>query len=63
MNHKLLMESWRKFLKEEESDNRFPEEPHDPMSGEKMLFDPELAKKNKEMLELLMTKDYKSLKI
>tara|TARA_A200000159_G_scaffold67039_1_gene62036 strand:+ start:226 stop:1152 length:927 start_codon:yes stop_codon:yes gene_type:complete len=47
------MESWRKFLKEEESDNRFPEEPHDPMSGEKMLFDPELAKKNKEMLASL----------
>ncbi len=50
MNHKLLMENWRKFLKEEEETSG---EPHDPMSGEKMLFDPELAKKNKEMLASL----------
>lgn len=50
MNYKLLMESWRKFLKEED---RFPEKPHDPMSGEKRLYDPEQAKKNKEMLASL----------
>ena len=50
MNYNLLMEGWRKFLKEEEE---VTGKPHDPMSGEKRLFDPELAKKNKDMFASL----------
>lgn len=46
MNYNLLMESWRKFLKEKDS---FPLRPYDPMSGEERQYDPEAEEKFQRM--------------
>jgi len=54
MKHKLIMESWRDFLKEE---GEAPGKPYDPMSGAEKLYDPEQARKNKEMMTTVLSPD------